>query len=222
MTAKDSYPRGVPISIKYPEMPVYELWRNSARKFPDRDAIIYLGARYSYEEIWRQTLCFAANLQGVGVARGDRVAVLLPNCPQFIVAFNAVNVLGGVFVALNPLMPATEIGRELEETGCSVLVVLDRLLDRLPKVLPETVIVAEAASYAPTHLKLLSALKHRYRLPEDALRFDDLTRGPAIEGFPEVDAAEDVAVVIFTSGTTGEPKGVMLTHYNLVVNALQS
>ncbi len=117
MTAKDSYPRGVPISIKYPEMPVYEFWRNTARKFPDRDAVIYLGARYSYEEIWRQTLSFAANLQGMGVARGDRVAALLLNCPQFIVAYNAVNVLGGLFVALNPLMPTPEIGRGWASAG---------------------------------------------------------------------------------------------------------
>ncbi len=156
---KDSYPRGVPISIKYPEMPVYEFWRNSARKFPDRDAVIYLGARHSYDELWRQTQSFAANLQGLGVARGGRVAVLLPNCPQFIVAYNAVNLLGGTLVALNPLMPATEIGREMEETGCSVLVVLDRLLDRLPEELPETVVVADAAGYAPTRLRLLSRLK---------------------------------------------------------------
>ncbi len=222
MTAKDSYPRGVPISIKYPEMPVYEFWRNSARKFPDRDAVIYFGARYSYGELWRQTLCLAANLQGMGVARGDRVATLLPNCPQFIVAYNAVNVLGGVFVALNPLMPAQEIGREMEETGCRVLVVMDRLLDRLPEGLPGTVVVADAAGYAPTHLRLLSRLKHRNKPPGGALRFEDLTRGPMIEGFPETDPVEDVAVVMFTSGTTGEPKGVMLTNYSLVVNALQS
>jgi len=219
---KDSYPRGVPISIKYPEMPVYEFWRNTARKFPGRDAVVYLGARHSYGELWRQTKSFAASLQGLGVARGDRVAVLLPNCPQFIVAYNAVNVLGGVLVALNPLMPAQEIGREMEETGCGALVVLDRLLDRLPEETPETVMVAEAAGYAPTHLRLLSRLKYRNKPPDGALRFRDLTEGPVIEEHPETDPREDVAVVIYTSGTTGRPKGVMLTNYSLVVNALQS
>lgn len=222
MTAKDSYPRGVPLSINYPEMPVYEFWRNTARKFPDRDAVIYLGARHSYGGLWRLTQSFAASLQGLGVAKGDRVAVLLPNCPQFIVAYNAVNLFGGTLVALNPLMPATEIGREMEETGCSVLVVLDRLLDRLPGSPPDTVIVAEAAGYAPTHLRLLSRLKHGHASPEGALRFSDLTRGPKIEDLPEVDPREDVAVVIYTSGTTGQPKGVMLTNYSLVANALQS
>ncbi len=222
MTAKDGYPRGVPISIKYPEMPVYEFWRNTARKFPDRDAVIYLGARHSYKALWRQTLGFAANLQGLGVKRGSRVAVLLPNCPQFIVAYNAVNVLGGTLVALNPLMPAPEIGREMEETGCSVLVVLDRLLDRLPEETPETVIVAEAAGYAPTHLRLLSRLKRGHRPPEGSLRFEDLTGGPPIDECPGVESRGDVAVVMYTSGTTGQPKGVMLTNYSLVVNALQS
>jgi long-chain acyl-CoA synthetase len=222
MTAKDGYPRGVPMSIKYPEMPVYEFWRNTARKFPDRDAVIYLGARHSYEALWRQTLGFAANLQGLGVKRGDRVAVLLPNCPQFIVAYNAVNVLGGTLVALNPLMLAPEIGREMKETGCSVLIVLDRLLDRLPEETPETVIVAEAAGYAPTHLRLLSRLKQGHRLPDGSLRFEDLTGGPPIEEYPEVEPREDVAVVMYTSGTTGQPKGVMLTNYSLVANALQS
>ena len=223
MTVSGRYPQGVPISIKYPEMPVHELWRNSARKFPDRPAALYFGARWTYKELWGQARSLASSLRELGVGRGDRVGLLLPNTPHFIVAYNAAHLLGAVVVALNPLMPAPEIGRELEETGCKVLVALDRLLDRLPEETPGTVLVAEAAHYAPAHLSALSRLRQRgARRPRGALRFEDLITGPGLADEAEIDAREDAAVIMFTSGTSGDPKGVTLTHYGLVANALQS
>ena len=203
-------------------MPVYEFWRNSARKFPTRDAVIYLGASYSYERLWDESLCFAHGLKQLGVGKGDRVGVMLPNCPQFIVAYNASHLLGAVLVAVNPLMPLAEVERELNETGCKVFIILDRLLGKLPESNHATVIVADAAYYAPTHLRMLNRLKHSIKLPKGALRFEDFTRGEAIEQFEQFEPAEDVAVVMYTSGTTASPKGVMLTHYSLVANALQS
>ena len=98
MTAGASYPRGVPISIKYPEMPVTELWRNNARKFPDRDAVIYLNSRHTYGKLWDQMESFAANLMGMGVRKGDRVALILPNCPQFTIAAYATWRIGAIVV----------------------------------------------------------------------------------------------------------------------------
>ena len=223
MTVSDSYPGGVPISIKYPLIPVYSFLENSARKFPNRDAVIYYGARHKYGDLWRQVRCFAGHLSRLGVNKGDCVALLLPNTPQFIVAFNAVELLGGITVALNPLMPKMEIEREIEFTGSSFLIMLDRLMEQLPDSYEGTIIVAEAAAYAPVHLRLLSRLRYSTpKLPSGALRFEDLTKGTYFEGLAEIDPREDVAVVMFTSGTTGLPKGVMLTHYNLVANALQS
>jgi len=223
MTARDSYPPGVPISVKYPEMPVHELWGNSSRKFPGRPAAVFYGASWSYSGLWGQALSLAHSLRELGVEKGDRLGLLLPNTPHFIVAYNAAHLLGAVVVAVNPLMPAQEIGRELEATGCGVLVALDRLLDRLPEERPGTFVVAEAASYAPAHLRAASRLRRGgARRPPGALRFEDLIRGPRLADSAEIDATEDAAVIMFTSGTTGAPKGVTLTHYGLVANALQS
>lgn len=223
MKVPASHPPGVPISIKYPEMPVHEFWRNSARKFPDRTATIYFGARETYAELWGQIQCLAYKLKGLGVQRGDRVGLLLPNTPHFIVAYNATSLLGGIVVAVNPLMPAPEIGRELKETGCRTLIILDRLLEKLPEEAPETIIVAEAAHYAPAHLRLLSALKYRgTRRPAGSLRFEDLITGQRLDEEAKTAPKEDLAVIMYTSGTTGEPKGVMLTHCALAANTLQS
>ena len=221
MAARKSYPRGVPISINYPLMPVYEFWRNSARKFPERDAVIYLDAKHSYTELWDQTERFASNLMGMGIGKGDRVALLLPNTPHFPIAYNAILLSGATVVAVNPLQSNEEIERQIQVTDSKLLIILDRLLDKLPETYPE-LIVAEAAYYVPPRLRILSRLKYRIKYPKEAHRFEDLITGTKVSDFPKIDPTEDVAVILFTSGTTGQPKGVMLTHYSQVVNALQS
>ena len=220
MAAGKSYPRGVPLSINYPEMPVTEFWRNSARKFPERPAVIYLGEKYDYAELWDQMESFAFNLMGMGIKKGDRVALLLPNCPQFLIAYNGIHLCGAIVVAINPLMSNPEIKREIEVTNSKLLIILDRLLEKLPEIYPD-LIIAEAAHYAPAQLKVISRLKYRVRFPKNAQRFEDLTTGIKLEDYPEVDP-QDTAVIMFTSGTTGEPKGVELSHYSQIANALQS
>ena len=221
MDVPESYPRGVPISIKYPLMPVYEFWRNSARKFPDRDAVVYLDATHTYAELWDQMECFAANLTGMSISKGDRVALLLPNTPQFLVAYNAVLLCGASVVAINPLQSVEEIERQIEVTDSKLLIILDRLLEKLPQKHPE-LIVAEAAYYVPARLRALSRVKYRIKYPKNAYRFEDLLSGTKLTAYPPIDPKEDTAVILFTSGTTGQPKGVMLTHYSQVANALQS
>ena len=164
MDVPESYPRGVPISIKYPVMPVYEFWKNTARKFPDRDAVIYLDAKHSYADLWDQIECFASNLMGMGINKGDRVALLLPNTPHFLVAYNAVLLCGATVVAINPLQSLEEIERQINVTGSKLLIILDRLLDKLPQTHPE-LIIAEAAFYVSPKLRTLSRLKYRIKRP---------------------------------------------------------
>jgi len=218
-----NYPGGVPYSLNYPEIPLYAFLENSARKFPDRMGAIFYGNGVTYARLWDESRRLAAALVGLGLEKGGRVVFLLPNVPQFIVAYNAVLVAGGVVVPVNPLNPNQEIAREIEETGAEILIVLDRLLDKLPEERPESLIVADAAGYVPTRLRLLSRLRYRgIGAPSGALSFEKLVEEQPMEEPARVDPREDLAAVLYTSGTTGPPKGVMLTHYNLVANALQS
>ena len=222
MKHPQDYPDGVPISIKYPEMPLHEFWANSTRKFPDREAIIYLGARYTYSEIWEKIQSFAGHLETLGIGRGDKIGLILPNCPQYIIAYYSAMLLGATVVAVNPLMAVDEIERQVKSTECKILVILDRLLDRLPNKHPR-LIVARGAHYAPPLLRLLSGIKYRNKaIPERVIIFEDLLRGPKLAKPVDIDPKEDIATIMFTSGTTGQPKGVMLSHYALMANALQS
>lgn len=215
------YPPGVPRSIQYPEMPLYCFLENSARKFPNRTGALYLGNGITYTELWEKVLRFALNIRMLGVESGDRVGLILPNTPQFIISFNGILAAGGVVVAINPLNSVEEINRELAETECKVLVVLDRLLEKLPAGFSGKVVVADAAEYAPVHLRLLSGLAYNGRMPDKALKFEDMVIGG--QAHPVAIAPkDDLAAILYTSGTTGRPKGVMLTHYSLVANALQS
>ena len=215
------FPSGVPRSIEYPEMPLYIFLENSARKFPGRVGALYLGNGVTYSALWGKTTRFAGHLKELGVEKGDRVGLLLVNTPQFIIAFNGVLVAGGIVVPINPLNPVEEIERELVETECKALVILDRLLDKLPASYVGKVVVAKAVEYAPAGMRFLSGLTYRSKQPVGALRFEDLTSGAETKP-AAVDAGEDLAAILYTSGTTGQPKGVMLTHYALAANALQS
>jgi long-chain acyl-CoA synthetase len=223
MDGREPYPGGVPYSVNYPEIPLHAFLKNSARKFPDRDAVIFLGRRITYSQLWDDARRLATGLRGLGVEKGDRVGLLLPNVPQFIIAYNAVLAARGIVVAINPLNPNEEVNRELQETEAETIIVLDRLLDKLPEVRPENIIVAETTSYAPWHLKLMNKLRYRSeKTPSGALRFEKLLEAHRLEPIAEVNPRRDLAVIQYTGGTTGPPKGVMLTHSNLVANALQS
>ena len=223
MTSSGLYPKGVPFSINYPEIPLYAFLENSARKYPQRDALVFYGNRIHYSQLWDQARRIAAALRRLGVQKGDRVGLLLPNVPQFVIAYYATLTVGGVVVAVNPLNPVEEVERELHETDSEILIVLDRFLHKIPDERPQNVVVAEADAYLPQPMRLMSRLRRKgVRLQKGVLRFERLLNRSPLEAGEEIDARKDLAVVQYTGGTMGPPKGVMLTHFNLVANALQT
>jgi long-chain acyl-CoA synthetase len=216
------YPGGVPRSINYPKIPLYAFLENTARKYPERTAAIFYRNRIPYGRLWDESLRLANALVEMGLEKGGRVGLLLPNVPQFIIAYYGVMASGGVVVPVNPLNPVEEIGRELKETNAETLIILDRLIDKLPKTPSRNIVVAEAAAYVPWHLRLVSRLRGATSPPVGPISFEELIGGPPLKDPVTIDPGEDVAAILYTSGTTGKPKGVMLTHFNLVANALQS
>ncbi len=223
MTSEGFYPKGVPFSINYPEIPLHAFLENSACKYPKRDALIFYGNKIHYDRLWDQARRFAASLRDLGLGKGDRVGLLLPNVPQFVIAYYATLAAGGIVVAINPLNPVEEVGRELQETETETLIALDRFLPKIPKVKPKNIIIAEAEVYLPPIMRLINRLRQKKIVPpKDVLRFEELLDVAPIKVGEAIEAREDLAVIQYTGGTMGQPKGVMLTHFNLVANALQT
>ena len=222
------WPQGVPLSIKYPVIPLYAFLENSARKYPNRTAAIFYGNRINYASLGEAASRFANALLHLDVKKGDRVALILPNIPQFLISYYGALMAGGIVVAINPLNEEVEIERELVDSGVETVVVLDRFLYKVEAVRSRTrirnIVVARGEAYLPWFLRLLAGLRGRKSW---AIRGFPTVKGlvrrhPPMNEGAEVDPLEDLAVIQYTGGTTGVPKGVMLTHYNLVANAIQT
>ncbi len=228
----DEYPCDLPSCVPYPRVPLGTLLERAARHFPDRPGCTLYGRTLSFSELDDQARRLAAFLADKGARKGRFVGVLLPNIPEYLVALQATWLTGATALQLSPLMVAEEVAHWLEATGCHVVVTLDLLapavmgaMDRGP--LEHVVLTSLARRMAMWrgmlyrierlrrngYLRVPSdARRHRYA---DALRAEPLAEGAAVT--PE----EDVAVLAPTGGTTASPKAVMLTHRNLVCNAMQ-
>lgn len=238
-----SYPEGVPPSLApYPERSLFSLLEDSAARFPDAPAVVFPVAprarRLTYRALLDEVEQLSRALAAMGVRRGDRVGLLLPNAPQFVVAFYAIQRLGAVAVGNNPLYTQRELTHQLKDAGIEVLIALDLLYPLVSAVEEEvglrTVILTRIGDYLGFPVNLLAPLRQRREarhegrpwppVPRDArvTWWADLMKG----SYPEVPTAEvspkeDVAALVYTGGTTGLSKGAMLTHFNLVSNVLQ-
>ena len=238
------YEEGVPAEVEIPDHAVTQNLINAAAKYPNHTALIFgnvvepLGNRLmdttmNYRRLLDLTYRFAAALQQAGVKKGDRVAIHLPNCPQFVIAYYATLMVGGTIVPCNPQYVARELKHQLNDSGAETIVTLSLMYPMVKQIRAETslkrVIVANIKEYFPGLLKLLFTLAtekkegHYQDISGDADTHwfqDVLASAPARPTPVEIDM-EDTAVLMYTGGTTGVSKGAQLTHRNIQANAVQ-
>jgi long-chain acyl-CoA synthetase len=225
-----AYDRGVPPTISVPPIRVDELLTSAARRYPARPAIEFLAARLRYGKLDSEANRFAHGLQAKGAARGDRVMLLLPNLPQMVIGFFGTLKAGAVAVFATPLSEPDELLRQIRDSGARFLLTLPDLAEVAGRALNETgleqVIVTRVADYLPPWQAALLRLGRSRRHPPlprhgfSSLR--DLLHGQSDDRPQTESDVADLAVLQYTGGTTDLPKGVMLSHRNLVANALQT
>jgi len=229
-----NYQPGVPAEIKLPTESLSHMFEHSVQQAGDSPATEFFGRRMSYRELGEQVQQAAEGLRQLGVRAGDRVALVLPNCPQHVIAFYAVLRLGAVVVEHNPLYTSRELRHQFEDHQARVVIAWDKVVENLQQF-PEDVqldaIVAVNLLEAFPAIKRMALNLPVKKLRETKASLTARTRGTTAwkqllasgtldrsHSYPQV---EDLAVIQYTSGTTGRPKGAMLTHFNLYSNALQ-
>ncbi len=226
------YDEGVPSEIKVPELRLHDFLEQSARDFPDRPCTIFKGAEISYREMNELTDRLAAGLVELGVMKGDRVAIFMPNSPQFVIAFYGILKAGGVVVATNPLYTHREIKHQMKDSGAQIMLVMSNFYNTVKEVQSETdlkrLIVTNIKEYLPPHLRVLfSLLKersggHRVTLAAGDEWLQEVLDAYTREDRPQLDIdPDDTALFQYTGGTTGLSKGAVGLHRNLVANTLQ-
>jgi long-chain acyl-CoA synthetase len=229
----EHYDGGVPATLHpYPERTLLDYLRDAAAQRPDAPAILFKGATVSHARLERESDAFAAALVGLGIGKGDRVALLLPNCPQFLVAELGAWKVGAIVAPLNPLYSDREIGEALTRSQPAAMVVLNRFYDRVKAIQPATtvrhVVTANIKEYLPPALRFLfTVLKEkkegdRIRIRDGDHRMADLLRTHAGAEPRTGDVApDDPAVLLMSGGTTGSAKAVLGLHRSLVTSGTQ-
>ena len=222
------YEEKVPKHLEYPKIELTQFLNDSATHFPKNTACVFLGKKINYRKLADYVSTFAGSLKSLGVKKGSKVSICLPNCPQYVIAFYAVLKLGGIVTQTNPLSSEREIEYLLNDSETEIIVTLDLLFPKIDSLKDNTslkyVIITSIKDFLPFPLSVLYPLKAhppKVAYKDDVLKFTDLLKSEEkvihSKGNPE-----SVAILQYTGGTTGVSKGVVLTHQNLVSNTLQT
>lgn len=225
-----SYPEGVPREVAFEKITMPELLARTAQRFPDRTALIFMGKKISYRELDGLVNRFARALAGLGVKAGDKVAMLLPNMPQLVIANYAAFRIGAIPVPNNPLYTEEELGRQLNDSDASLLITLDLRLPLIENLKGKTgirsTIVCHITDYLPFPGNKLLQYLHPglyLKVPQAEGIHEFLPLIQKQSDGPVENAArwEEVGALMYTGGTTGGSKGVMMTHANISCNVQQ-
>lgn len=226
------YDAGVPRHIDYPEITLNEMLEDAARKYPDAPCTIFKGAKITYREMNELSDRLAAGLADLGIKKGDRVGIFMPNTPQFVLSYFAILKAGAVVVAINPLYSPREIEHQVNDAGIEVMLVMSNFYNLVKKVQPNTkirtLVVTNLKEALPPVLAFLFSLTKekkggfRVTLAEGDQWMQDMIALHNPEDRPKLDIGpDDVALFQYSGGTTGISKGAIAMHRNLVANALQ-
>ncbi len=227
------YDKGVPATIDYPKEPLFHFLDESARKYPDRACTIFKGAVISFKEMNDITDHIAAGLADMGVKKGDRIGIFMPNIPQFVMAYFGILKAGGVVVAINPTYPVNEVLKPVKDAGIEIMFVMSRFYKTANKAREQsglkTLIVTNIKEALPPLTRILFTLA-REKISGD--RIDDFSAGDIWlqdllntnrnKTRPHIDISpDDTALFQYSGGTTGDPKAATALHRNVVANTLQ-
>jgi long-chain acyl-CoA synthetase len=226
------YDAGVPETIEYPAIPLFELLSQAAREHPDSACTIFKGATITYKEMDQITDRLAAGLASIGVTKGDRVGIFMPNTPQFVMAYFAILKLGAIVVAINPLYTAPELIHQSNDAGLEIMLVMSNFYNMVKEIQSKTKIktfvVTNIKETLPPILSLLFTLTKekkdgfRIELADSDHWMQDLINDHQPEQRPQVEVSpDDNALFQYSGGTTGISKAAIALHRNLVANAIQ-
>jgi len=206
-------------TIEYPKKPLFTILDEAAEKFSGKDAYYYCGKRMKYRELKRQADTLANALIALGTKKGDTIIVFLPTCPQFIISDFAILKTGAILVPCSPLLKAPELRHQMLESKAKTIICLDMHLDLVNSVKSgtnlNTIIVTSQEDYSPAETEEIKEIPDTYHfrklIADHEAKAIDVT----------IDPTDDLAILAFTGGSTGVPKGVMITHYQRLANIHQ-
>ncbi|SER90633.1 long-chain-fatty-acid--CoA ligase [Salipaludibacillus aurantiacus] len=228
------YPKEIPTSIDYEVATLQSYLKRAAERYPNKEALHFMGKEMTYQEVYEEALKLANQLKSLGVKQGDRVAIMLANTPQAVISYYGALLAGAIVVQTNPLYVEREIEHQMNDSGAKVMICLDLVYPRVASVKEKTplehIIVTGIKDYLPFPKNMIypfiqkknTGIKVELEYSDRLHSFVDIVNKGKAEEIPlDIDPKEDLALLQYTGGTTGPAKGVMLTHYNLVVNTQQ-